>query len=33
MPAFEAIADEKRVSIPWVSRDAITKYLSDGPKK
>ncbi len=31
--ALEQIADEKRVSIAWVIRDAITKYLSEQPKE
>lgn len=30
--ALSKIADEKRVSIAWVIRDAITKYLSEGQK-
>jgi predicted transcriptional regulator len=31
--ALEKIADEKKVSIAWVIRDAITKYLSEEPKQ
>lgn len=31
--ALEQIANEKRVSIAWVIRDAVTKYLSEQPKK
>lgn len=31
--ALGKIADEKKVSIAWVIRDAITKYLSEEPKK
>ncbi len=31
--ALGKIADEKKVSIAWVIRDAITKYLSDEQKK
>jgi len=27
------IADDKKVSIAWLIRDAITKYLSEDPKK
>ena len=30
--ALGKIADEKRVSIAWVIRDAITKYLSETPE-
>jgi predicted transcriptional regulator len=31
--ALGKIADEKKVSIAWVIRDAITKYLSEEAKK
>jgi hypothetical protein len=31
--ALGKIADEKKVSIAWVIRDAITKYLSEEQKK
>lgn len=31
--ALGEIANEKRVSIAWVIRDAITKYLSEAQKK
>ena len=31
--ALEKIADEKKVSIAWAIRDAITRYLSEEPKK
>lgn len=31
--ALGKIADEKKVSIAWVIRDAITKYLAEGQKK
>lgn len=31
--ALKTIADEKTVSIPWVIRDIITKYLAEEPKK
>ena len=30
--ALERIATEKRVSIAWVIRDAITKYLATAPE-
>jgi hypothetical protein len=30
---LEKIGDEKKVSIAWVIRDAITSYLSEEPKK
>ena len=30
--ALGKIADEKKVSIAWVIRDAITKYLAQEPK-
>jgi hypothetical protein len=31
--ALEKIADEKKVSIAWVIRDAITRYLTEQPQK
>lgn len=31
--ALSKIADQKRVSIAWVIRDAITRYLSEESKK
>jgi hypothetical protein len=31
--ALGKIADEKKFSIAWVIRDAITSYLSEEPKK
>lgn len=31
--ALEKIADEKKVSIAWVIRDAIAKYLFEETKK
>jgi len=30
--ALARIAEEKRVSVAWVIRDAITKYLDEGKK-
>jgi predicted transcriptional regulator len=31
--ALSEIADQKRVSIAWVIRDAITRYLAEKSKK